>query len=235
MSLKDVFTCPERQKAWWGKKMLWKSYLLRGLLYSLGLGYQRGISMSWSPVRKTSFFFYFLLELRMPKFMIWRTCWHWYYHRPVRMLNCIHLSCQDYSSPEKHLVAMKNTLFTQWALESECQCCRRHLEEYNQHGVRRWWCQNWCRSFENHHLSPFFFRENGTSCKSRLVSRLRVFFFHLQNVSDDDKIEAFFSFPFLCRIFCLRLQNLPTVASRDHFFAEYHLFLFLFCDPEFFF
>ncbi len=44
--------------------------------------------------------------------------------------------------------------------------------------------------------------------KSRLVSRLRVFF--------------------------LRLQNLPAVASRDRFFAEYHLFLFLFCDPEIF-
>jgi hypothetical protein len=37
------------------------------------------------------------------------------------MLNCIHLSCQDYSSPEKHLAAMKNTLFMRRALESECQ------------------------------------------------------------------------------------------------------------------
>ncbi len=186
--------------------------------------------MSWSSVRRTSFFCYFLLELRMPKFMIRRSCWRWYYRRPAGILNCIHLSCQNYSTPEKHLAAMKNTLLTRWALESECQCSRQHLEEYNQHGVRCWWCQNWCWSFENHDLSPFFFCAKVTSCKSRLVSRLRFFLFHSKVSRMATKLKHLFSF--LCRIFYLRLQNLLTVASRDHFFAEYHLFLFLFCDPE---
>jgi hypothetical protein len=184
--------------------------------------------MSWSLGRRTSFFCYFLLELRMPKFIIWRSCWHWYYRRPVRMLNCIHLSCQDYSSPEKHLAAMKNMLLTRRALESECRCSRRHLEEYNQHGVWCWWCQNWCWPFENHNSSPkFFFR-----VKSRLVSRLRFFFRRCHQMTT--KLIAFSSSFSNC-IFHLRLQSLLTFALEFVSLPNIIFFLFLFCDPEFFF
>jgi hypothetical protein len=59
------------------KKSCPKFYLLQGLLENqpsarifLGLGHQQRISISWSPVRKTSFFFFFLLELRVMKLMI---------------------------------------------------------------------------------------------------------------------------------------------------------------------
>ncbi len=122
---------------------------------------------------------------------------------------------------------MKNTLFTRRALESECRCSRRHLEEYNQHGVWCWWCQNWCLTFENHDSSPFFFPCEGYQrvrkiLKSRLVSRLRFFFIfiwwcHQMTTIDSvpffffakidiDKIETIF------RIFHLRLQALLTFA-----------------------
>jgi len=166
----------------------------------------------------------------MPKFMIRRSCWRWYYHGSIRILNCIHLSCQDYSSPEKkHLASVKNTLFMRRGLESECRCNGRHLEEYNQHGVWCWWRQNWCRPFENHDSSSnifLFLRED----KSRLVSRLRFFF-----VSSFPKMS-------LMMTKAKHLSNLLSssakfayVCIRVPFFAKYHLFLFLFCDPEFFF
>ncbi len=126
---------------------------------------------------------------------------------------------------------MKNTLFTRRALESECRCSRRHLEEYNQHGVWCWWRQSWCRHVrESRFVSMFFlslwklvgkcakFLCPCNIMKSRLVSRLRFFFLHLMmtpnddnfficvNVYDDDKTEASF------RVFYLRLQSLLTFA-----------------------
>ncbi len=115
--------------------------------------------MSWLPEERTSFFLFFPLALTMPKLAIRRSHWRWYYLESVGMLNCIHLSCQDYWSPgeKKHLMSMKNTLFTRRALESECRCSWRHLEEYNQHGVWCWWRQSWCRHFrESRFVSMFF-------------------------------------------------------------------------------
>ncbi len=137
------------------KKMLWKLCLLWDPDFEDDS--QQGISKSWLLAKRTSFFCYFSLELRMPKFMIRRSRWRWYYRGPVGMLSCVHLSCQDYLSPEKHLVSMKNMLFTRRALESECRCSRWHPEEYKQHGVWCWWRQNRCRPFENHDSSSFFF------------------------------------------------------------------------------
>ncbi len=120
--------------------------------------------MSWLPEERASFqkltkffsFLFFPLALRMPKLAFWRSRWRWYYLESVGMLNYIHLSCQDYWSPgeKKHLMSMKNTLFTRRALESECRCSRWHLEEYNQHGVWCWWRQSWFR--ESWFVSMFF-------------------------------------------------------------------------------
>ncbi len=157
-------------------------------------------SMSWLPVKRTSFFLFFPLALRMPKLAIRRSRWRWYYLESVLMLNCIHLSCQDYWSPggKKHLMSMKNTLFTRWVLESECQCSRRHLEEYNQHGVWCWWRQSWCRHVRESRFVFMLFLSlwklvgkcTKFLCpcnilKSRLVSRLR--FFLLSSLDDVTK------------------------------------------------
>ena len=147
----------------------------------------------------------------MPKLAIRRSCWHWYYLKSVGMLNYIHLSCQDYWSPgeKKHLMSMKNTLFTRRALESECRCSRRHLEEYNQHGVWCWWRQSWFRG--SRFVSMFFqsFWKLVRKCtkflrlcnivKSRLVSRLRFFFLHLMMTPNDDN--------FFIRAKCLECQS----------------------------
>ncbi len=107
---------------------------------------------------------------------------------------------------------MKNMLFTRRAWESECRCSRWHLEEYNQHGVRRccWWHQNWCRPFENHDSSPNFFCEKSlpeVEISFQVTSFLSSFVkchWWRQNWS--------ISFSFLCQIFCLCLQSLLMVA-----------------------
>ena len=145
---------------------------------------------------------------------------------------------------------MKNTLFMRRVLESECQCSRRHLEEYNQHGVWCWWRQSWCRHVRESRFVSMFFQSLWKlvgKCakflclcnivKSRLVSRLRFFFLHLmmttisssvQNVWDANKTGASFSF------LLSSSARFAYVCIRVRFSDENHLFLFLFCDPKFF-
>ncbi len=148
---------------------------------------------------------------------------------------------------------MKNTLFTRRALQSECRCSWRHLEEYNQHGVWCWWRQSWCRHVRESRFVFMLFQSLWKlvgKCakflclcnilKSRLVSRLRFFFLHLMmtpnddnfficvNVYDDDKTKASFS------CFLSSSAKFAYVCIRVRFSDENHPFLFLFCDPKFF-
>ncbi len=131
----------------WEKNFLYEVLSSTRSAYFKDLGDQQGISISWSPVRKTSFFFLLVGagKCEVHNSDILQTLILSYANWEVFFLKR--------NESIKHLAAMKNTFLMGGASELECRCSWRHQEEYNQHGVWCWWSQNWCRPFQNHDSS----------------------------------------------------------------------------------